>query len=224
MLKHNSTHESKPQTSEEQAYFKVRKFILERELPEDEFLSQRDLAKKADVAVVTLRGALRRLEADQLIESVPRWGVRVPKETPERIQDRYFLRETFEVAAVRRIQELADPGNREQLIQRGEAVDRVALDAPDDYRLFAEEHHQFHCAIAEMSGSVLLCEHIERLNLRLLMQGNAMRGWNRGHARTQHRDYALALTADDLASAEEAARAHVKYGLQLELDALTKKG
>ena len=60
-----------PRTKEEIAYQKLKELILNSELPKDEFLSQRKLAGKMDSTITNVRGALRQLENDGLIENVP---------------------------------------------------------------------------------------------------------------------------------------------------------
>lgn len=89
-----------PTTVEEQAYLSLRQEILGGELPAGEFLSQRKLAARSGVSVISVRGALRSLENEGLIENAPKWGVRIPQDTPATFTDRYFMRETLEVGLI----------------------------------------------------------------------------------------------------------------------------
>ena len=61
-----------PKTKEQLAYESLRELIVRGELPLGEFLSQRMLTSKVDSTMVNVRPALRQLENDGLIESIPR--------------------------------------------------------------------------------------------------------------------------------------------------------
>ncbi len=84
-------------TSSEKAYQALLREILGGSLPKGEFLSQRMLAELADTSIISVREALKRLEYEYLLESVPKWGVRIPVETRARIKDLYGIREALEV-------------------------------------------------------------------------------------------------------------------------------
>jgi DNA-binding transcriptional MocR family regulator len=76
MNKTGSVEWTSPPTSEQQVTDRLRRHILAGELPVGEFLSQRKLAELAGTSVISVRGALRQLENEGLIENVPRAGVR----------------------------------------------------------------------------------------------------------------------------------------------------
>src|SRR6056297_234479 len=84
-------------TSSEKAYRKLLEAILENKLERGEFISQRKLAVIAETSIVSVREALKRLEHEYLIEFIPKWGVRIPIETRERIIELYAVREALEV-------------------------------------------------------------------------------------------------------------------------------
>ncbi|MFW5843559.1 MAG: GntR family transcriptional regulator, partial [Spirochaetota bacterium] len=126
-----------PQTKEDLAYHGLKELIVLGELPRGTFLSQRMLAAKCGVNVVTVRGALRQLENDGLIENVPQWGVRIPEETEEAVRDRYFLREILEVAAVRKIVGRRDEIDPAELTARAVACDTLSSEPGDDYKEYA---------------------------------------------------------------------------------------
>lgn len=206
-------------TAEERAYSAIRALILEQSLPVGEFLSQRLLAKQVGTTVVPLREALRRLAADGLIESVPRWGVRIPVDTEEQVRDRYFMRETLELAAVRRIRERRDPAVQARLQEQARRCDDVGGRADGDTRQFAQEHYAFHALFVESSGSPLLAASLNRLNLRSLMWRNAARVWGKGIDRVgpYHQRLVEAVFSVDEAAAMEAMRGHIRQGMENEL-------
>jgi DNA-binding GntR family transcriptional regulator len=209
-----------PRTNEEIAYDHLRAAIVNGELPVDCFLSQRDLAERAGVSVVTARAALRTLESDGLIESVPRWGVRIPSETPESITDRYYVREILEVAAVQRIVDLASPVHAATLRDLARACDEVAAQQPDNVELFAQRHFDYHHYIAECAGSPQLLAMLDRFHLRTSMLYNAKRGWGRGLDRVQHAKLTETILSGDRQAAEQAICQHVRRGLHHELEAI----
>jgi len=83
--------------SNDKAHKRLQKAILENELPKGKFLSQRMLAKMTNTSVVSVREALKKLEYEGLIESIPRWGVRIPILTKEILKESYIMREAIEV-------------------------------------------------------------------------------------------------------------------------------
>lgn len=209
-------------TAEDASYATLRGLILEGAFPAGRFLSQRMLAQRVGSTVIPVRGALRRLEADGLIESVPRWGVRIPDETSERVRDRYFMREVLEAAACRLIRARGRADDRARLLRQATVVDDVSRTHPGDQQRFADAHAAFHGLLAELSGSALLQAAAERLNLRMLMAHNAERAWGRGidDEGTPHVDLVSALFAADEAVAMAALAEHIRRGLEAELAVL----
>src|SRR6056297_139001 len=127
-----------PRTNEDVVYERLRDLILAGHEPRGEFLRQRDLAARLDTAVVTLRCALRRLENEGLVENVPKWGVRIPVETRREIEERYFVREALEVAALGRILEAGPPDARGRLREAARRCDALAEDDPENITEFSE--------------------------------------------------------------------------------------
>ena len=211
------------QTKEDKAYKDLRALILEGKLPVGEFLSQRRLAEQVGAAVVTVRGALRQLEKDGLMESQPKWGFRIIEETEDRIRDRYFVRELMEVGAVERIIEKHDPQQAQRLLDLARQCDEVSPHGPEpNVDEFAQRHSLLHLTMAEFSGCPLLVETLVRLNLRTRMLYNATRGWARGRDRSprHHQELIEAILTYDHDQAVEAMRQHVRSGLQYELEAI----
>lgn len=211
-----------PLTSEERTYESLREQILGGEFPRGEFLSQRMLAARTESSVVTVRAVLRRLENEGLLENVPRWGVRIPAESVEAIRDRYFMRETLEVAAVRRIAGKLDPGQASTLKSLAAECDSVPREGEEAVRRFAAVHAQLHLGIAGCAGSPLLKSFLRRINFRSMMLMNASRGWARGRdtGPTHHQDLVSAIVSGGAGNATREMRKHVRRGLTGELEAL----
>jgi len=214
-----------PLTQEDQVCHKVRSEILAGELPVGEFLSQRMLAERFDTSLITLRAALRRLENDGLIENVPRWGVRIPEDTPEKVQDRYFMRETLELAALARALPTMAEEQWRRLQELAEECDTNAGSDEAAVRDFATAHHALHRCLVEYAASPLMLEQYDRLMARNLMLTNARRGWATGRDRGPRHHQALIQDLRDLSAAKAAAalRNHIRRGLTHELDVLGKE-
>ena len=210
-------------TQEHKAYERLKDMILRGELPRGEFLSQRKLAEEAGTAVITVRGALRRLENDGLIENVPKWGVRVPVETPEAARDRYFMREILEVGAVRYMAQRWAREQADRLREMARACDACEGTSEEDVERFSHLHQSLHLFIAECTGSHRLLDNLTRLFTIGFMQANARRGWARGrdHGPDHHTAFAESLLSGDPDRAEQAMREHIARGLSHELEILS---
>lgn len=209
-------------TNEEATCEKLRELIISNSLPVGEFLSQRKLAEKLEASVSTLRSSLRLLENDGLIENLPKWGVRIPKDTEERIRDRYFVRELLEVGAVERILEARSPEIRKKLELLAEECDKVKHNSAESVREFAEKHMKFHLALAELSESKILYNALRGLNIINLMAWNAERGWARrkGISPDLHMRFVKDIYRFDHDAAIGAVRKHVRDGMENELEVL----
>lgn len=208
-----------PSTREETVTKALEEGILAGDVPVGEFLSQRRLAAQFETSLITLRAALRRLENNGLIESVPRWGVRIPVDSPEQVRDRYFMRETLEVAGLSRGLRLLDDAEWDRLLSMAKRCDTCAGDGEGAIRAFAESHHALHRRLVETADSPLLLEHYDRLMARNLMLINARRGWATGRDKTGRHHQTLIGQLRDL-SPSKAAKAlaeHIRRGLEHEL-------
>ena len=210
-------------TSEDQAYDKLKDMILAGEFPVGEFLSQRMLAKKTGAVVITVRSCLRRLENEGLIENIPKWGVRIPQDTPEKIQDRYFMREVFETAAVKRLREHFQEEFKYKLMAAAKKCDTMKKKYPESYKEFAAVHNEFHVLIAELAGSELLLRFIKQMNLRSMMLFNAKRIWaSKPPAEKHHHEkYVEIILNAPLEKVLEKVKEHIRAGLDDELNALS---
>jgi DNA-binding transcriptional MocR family regulator len=60
-------------TTVEKAYSILLSAIMENRLPRGEFLSQRKLADMTGASIISVREALKKLEHEGIVESIPRW-------------------------------------------------------------------------------------------------------------------------------------------------------
>jgi DNA-binding GntR family transcriptional regulator len=211
-----------PKTKEQLAYERLRDLIIRDELPHGEFLSQRMLTARIDSTMVNVRPALRQLENDGLIESIPRWGVRIPVEDEEAVRDRYFVREVLEIAAVRRIVLRGRLIDSERILAMARVCDVPASGPDADVYEYATHHYEFHCAVVDAGGSPMLSEAYRQIQLAGMMLWNAKRSWYRGKdpGPNHHQRFLEAILEGSETGAIKATREHITYGMENELEAL----
>ncbi len=213
--------ESAP-TSEQQVADQLRRHILAGELPVGEFLSQRKLAELAGTSVISVRGALRQLENEGLIENVPRMGVRIPQDSPSSVRDRYLVRTALETAAVQKICGTLSDKSAATLQKMAQDLDRLAAThTAETYPEFARLHHDFHILIAESADSPLLVQMLKRVINPSLMLVNAARSWKQpSELHQNHTKLAKAIVSGNSVEALAAIKTHIEVGLASELAVL----
>lgn len=202
------------------AYEAVREAILRGQLKPGAPLSRRRLAIDLRMSVIPVTDALRRLEEDGLVESRPRAGtrVRIPSETD--VRELYELREALESQSARLFAERATRAERAEIRRLAREVDRLfaRLRAESDKMAFRfvvhTTHVQFHMRIAELAGSSLLRQMIDRKHVLILNWLFDVVGRRTPLPPRFHASLAEALTSGDPAEADAAMREHVRYGLK----------
>ncbi len=212
-------------TKEEQVLDKLRELILSQELQPGVFLSQRALATRVGAAVVTLRAALRQLENEGLIENIPRWGVRIPLETEESLKDRYYVREVFEIEAIKQIFRRRNRLDPTELYQLARDCDKIVFNPKGNPKEFGILHYNLHCKIVEMSGSPLLTKTYKKISLKSLFLWNAIHEWQKEdiHYIGDHEELVRVIFTKDEETAVKTMRFHIHRGLRNELNILNKR-
>ena len=222
MNKTGSVEWTSPPTSEQQVTDRLRRHILAGELPVGEFLSQRKLAELAGTSVISVRGALRQLENEGLIENVPRAGVRIPQDTPSSVRNRYLVRKALERVAVEQICGTLSDAAATQLRELASQLDRMAgAHTAETWCEFARLHQEFHLLIAEKTANPLLVQMLKRVINPSLMMLNAARSWKKpSELHQNHTELAQALLDGNQTTAVAAIQSHIQTGLESELAAL----
>jgi DNA-binding GntR family transcriptional regulator len=206
-------------TSEQLVTDKLRKHIMANELPVGEFLSQRKLADLTESSIISVRGALRQLENEGLVENVPRMGVRVPQESRSALRDRYFIRKVLETAAVEQFCAMLSEEVKDNLMRMAKELDRMAEEhTVESQSEFAHLHHQFHLFIAQTASSPLLTKLVRRVINPSLMALNATQSWEtRSESIQIHTRLAECLVGGNVKMAIRAIQEHIRVGLENEL-------
>ena len=117
-----------PRSVEESVTEALRNAILRGELEPGRRLAQVELSEELGVSRIPLRDALRRLEAEGLVEIDGRRGARVSSLTEKGIAEIYQMRILLEAACARRAVEALDEEDAKDLIRLSEEMDRTADD------------------------------------------------------------------------------------------------
>jgi GntR family transcriptional regulator, rspAB operon transcriptional repressor len=172
------------------------------------------------MSVLPVTDALRRLEADGLVEARARAGTRVRVPTDGDIRHLYELREALETQSARLFAERATAAERRDLRRRARRVDALfnglGMNGSGDPGVRFDvhnEHVQLHMSIAECARSPLLTRLIDRNHVLILNWLFDVGGRRTALPSDFHRRLADVLGSGDPAAAAAAMRAHVRYGL-----------
>lgn len=165
-----SKRDTKPgltRTSVDQVYTRTRQAILSGEYAPGSPLRLKELAETNDVSLIPVREALRLLESEKLVESVPNKGARVAALAIDDVRSAYEARIVLEVEALRRAYEHL---TAEDL----EAARELATSMVDEFQHGRHEagfelHRKLHFSLYEPSNSdwilyfiSLMWDHTER--------------------------------------------------------------
>jgi DNA-binding GntR family transcriptional regulator len=203
----------------DKAYLAIRDEILRGQLRPGTPLSRRRLARELGMSVLPVTDALRRLEGDGLVESRARAGTRVRVPSEKDVRELYDLREALETQSARLFAERATPAQRNEMRRLGAQVDelfeRLKADSSDPaFRYEVNSRHvAFHMRIAEHANSSVLCRMIERNHVLILNWLFDVAGRRTPLPPRFHSELVEAIVSGDVARADAAMRAHVRYGL-----------
>jgi DNA-binding GntR family transcriptional regulator len=203
----------------DKAYLAIRDEILRGQLRPGTPLSRRRLARELGMSVLPVTDALRRLEGDGLVESRARAGTRVRIPTEKDVRELYELREALETQSARLFAERATAAQRQEMRRLASQVDDLfgRLEAEGSDPAFRFEVHRRHVAlhmrIADHAGSGILRQMIERNHVLILNWLFDVAGRRTPLPPGFHSELVEALTSGEVARADAAMRAHVRYGL-----------
>jgi DNA-binding GntR family transcriptional regulator len=147
------------------AYRQLREAILGGQLPMGAHINELELATSWKVSRTPIRDAIRRLEAEGLVQAVPGRGVVVPSLSLADIDELYELREILEGRAARRAAERATPDFHARLNTLIRAYG-AALKQGDLERMFSIDG-ELHTNIAGMCGNRRLERAIETVRAQV---------------------------------------------------------
>jgi GntR family transcriptional regulator, carbon starvation induced regulator len=193
----------------ESAYEQIRNQILRLEYPPGMPLRLNVLSGLHGGSMTPIREALRRLEAERLVEVIPNKGARVSDISTQDLEDAYSTRIVIEVAALRRAADAMRAEDLDHVKKRESKMN--SLLASDSIERGLEAHQQFHFALYELSESEwlmsmirVLWSHTERYR-RIATQRRSV-----GDIAQEHRKIVDALERHDTDAACDALTQHLK--------------
>jgi DNA-binding GntR family transcriptional regulator len=159
----------------------------------------------------SIRDAMRRLEAEGLVEIEHLKGARVRRLTPSDTEHIYQIREALEGVAARLAAENVGKHNYKKRLQRLERDFEKNDDGlPSTYHQYNE---QFHHLIVEMSENQRLIRMMQQLHhsafLTLIQMVTSRE--TEARAREEHKPIVTAILKGDGPAAERAMRTHVRH-------------
>jgi DNA-binding GntR family transcriptional regulator len=199
----------------ERVYRAMREAILSGEYPPRFPLKVNEVAARSGVSSIPVREALRRLEAERLVESVANKGARVADLSFPELADAYRLRILLEIEAVRL--GFPDLTNDEVEGMRRLMDDMSRLWREGRTEDAHEAHRRLHFLVYEKAGSTWLLhvigsiwDHTERHRRLAMRWGGEPEDLGR-----YHEELLSALSGRDLDKAIEAVRQHFERPLRL---------
>jgi DNA-binding GntR family transcriptional regulator len=142
--------------------------IISGKLASGSIVSEVSLAKQLEVSRTPVHDALRQLAKDGLVEQRAGRRAIITTFTKEDVHDIYEMRKLLEGESARRAATRIDRSTIATLRGMGDEL-RSSADQTDYLTRWADFDEEFHNAIAKASGSVRLCQDIDRY--RLLHRG-----------------------------------------------------
>ncbi len=146
-----------------QAYKKVKNMILTKKLESGQKIVQDKLAADLGISRTPLRTALQMLEAESLVESLPRRGMIVKEFTDSEIIEIYDCRIALEGTAIRLFTENCTKSDINSLTKLFQPFEQNAKDL--DSSLYQKADMVFHNTIIEKCGNSFLARLFKKGNL-----------------------------------------------------------
>lgn len=201
-----------------QAYRKVRSMIISKKLVPGQKIVQDKLAESLGISRTPLRSALQMLEAEFLIESVPRRGVIVKEFSDEEIVELYDCRIALEGTAMGLFSTLAEDHEIDRLYR----LFQPFLEGPIDPGKYQIADSNFHDSIVQGCGNSFLTKLFQHGNILLIID---MVGLIRPPEETlsEHLEIISAMKNRDTELAESLAKSHLAKSKQIILNKTNEK-
>ena len=193
----------------ERAYREIRRRIVDNEYPAAHQVLERELVADLGMSRTPVREALIRLQNEQLVQIIPRHGMRVVPLSLEDLREMYEVLTALELAAIERL--IKSGPSDEQLRELADALEEMDVAVrDDDADAWVRADERFHRTLIVLAG-----------NSRLAAMAFAL--WDQGHrARTttvrlrgaledsnrEHAALVEAIRKGDLAEARACHTAH----------------
>ncbi len=188
----------------------LRESIITGELAAGTPLRQRDLAAQFGMSPIPVREALRRLEAEGLVESDLHRGSTVKGASAAAGPENYEIRAGLESLAARYAATRITEAELERLAEINAELAQSDADDP----AAAELNRHFHFQVYEAAGSPVLLALLRLLWGSFPSPGGPMRGRSIAESVEQHADILEALRQGNAVAAEQLVRDHILAALE----------
>jgi len=202
----------------ERVYRSIRDLILSQAYPPGFKLNVEQLCRNLGVSRTPVWDAMRRLETEGLVSTVPRHGVFVLNYGVEQIRDLFAVRGALEALAARQAATGLDDGARKALAAAMESLTAAARDR--DGEQYSRAAIEFHDAVLAAARNRVLSRLLENvyaqilvLRLRSLYLAERLES-----SLAEHAEIFAAVAAGDAERAERLSRAHADHVRQDALD------
>lgn len=186
----------------------IRELIASGEIGPGERLRQNDLAERLGTSSTPIREALRRLEAQGIIVSIPHRGVRVAEVDPEEMSELYQIRAVLEGLAVTHSVPNLSPENLGELrsiLEKTESTDEGSKD-------LRKLNYDFHTSLYRRCNLRRLTRLIDSLWALFPWDSVVAIPGRAASSIREHREILEAVERLDGQAAGEAMRHHVESG------------
>jgi DNA-binding GntR family transcriptional regulator len=199
---------------DQKAYAILKNLIIERKLLPGEKIPQEKLARDLGISRTPLVGALKYLEQEKLVESIPRRGFFVRLFSKEEMAGIFELREVLEGLAARRAAAKISDSQIKKL--NSFFMQFVGQTNISDVKAYAREDRQFHNYVIDVGAkeflkSILQTTNIISFSYQVLNSEGLVRPPN--ETIPEHLAVIKAISKRDPDSAEELMRQHFKKSI-----------
>lgn len=194
------------------AYAKLHQAILDGIYQPGDRLREVEIAESLSLSRTPIREALRRLEADGIIEHRPRLGAVIRTLSQGEVVELYEMRIVLERTAAEMAAKHASDAETDELNDLNAAI----AEASSDPHKAAAINQQFHRCIYLATRNRFLLESARALNNALMLLGPTTMA-DEGRISTvcrQHQDIIDAISAGDIEAAGASAEAHLQTSLR----------
>jgi len=195
---------------------RLREAILAGRLEPGSRLVESDLTSRFGVSRGPVREALRRLNADGLIEHWPHRGAVVRRLTEREIRELFAIRIEMEALAARLAAAADAPARRARFVA---SIRPIYADAPRNPCEYLNENAAFHDSVMALADNLALRDLAARLQLPLIMAqvGDVLTPAVLNASVQEHRAVAQAILDQDPEAASARMRAHLERAAALAL-------
>jgi DNA-binding GntR family transcriptional regulator len=208
------------QTVSRAAYESLYRMILAGQFVPGQWIKEREVSEMLGISRTPIREALRMLERERVVVSIPHRGFRVPIPTAKELQDFYELRAELEGMGARLASERATDSDIQALTDLWTSAQSSLL--AHDVTTMAERNDEFHRYMATCTDNGELVASLVRLRAGIDLYRNLSWTQKSRPARTleQHQQILFCITNRNGLAAQESARVHIMDSLAVALQGL----